>query len=175
MKLRNTIRIFLSVILVVLIFTACKITYSFTGASIASNVKTFSVYYFPNRAKLVNPNLSQQFTQGQDGLENKLIKQTSLNQIKENGDLEFSGQITEYDVKPMNIMQGDLAAQNRLTISVKVKFTNNKDHEQDWEKTFTQYEDFDSNRSLTDVEDALASAIIKKLVDDIFNASVANW
>ena len=158
-----------------LIFTACKITYSFTGASIASNVKTFSVYYFPNRAKLVNPNLSQQFTQGQDGLENKLIKQTSLNQIKENGDLEFSGQITEYDVKPMNIVQGDLAAQNRLTISVKVKFTNNKDHEQDWEKTFTQYEDFDSNRSLTDVEDALASAIIKKLVDDIFNASVANW
>jgi len=175
MKLRNTIRIFLSVILVVLIFTTCKISYSFTGASIASNVKTFSVYYFPNRAKLVNPNLSQQFTQGQDGLENKLIKQTSLNQIKENGDLEFSGQITEYDVKPMNIMQGDLAAQNRLTISVKVKFTNNKDHEQDWEKTFTQYEDFDSNRSLTDVEDALASAIIKKLVDDIFNASVANW
>jgi len=175
MKLRNTIRIFLLVILVVLIFTACKITYSFTGASIASNVKTFSVYYFPNRAKLVNPNLSQQFTQGQDGLENKLIKQTSLNQIKENGDLEFSGQITEYDVKPMNIVQGDLAAQNRLTISVKVKFTNNKDHEQDWEKTFTQYEDFDSNRSLTDVEDALASAIIKKLVDDIFNASVANW
>jgi len=175
MKLRNTIRIFLLVILVVLIFTACKITYSFTGASIASNVKTFSVYYFPNRAKLVNPNLSQQFTQGQDGLENKLIKQTSLNQIKENGDLEFSGQITEYDVKPMNIVQGDLAAQNRLTISVKVKFTNNKDHDKDWEKTFTQYEDFDSNRSLTDVEDALASAIIKKLVDDIFNASVANW
>ena len=175
MKLRNTIRIFLSVILVVLIFTTCKISYSFTGASIASNVKTFSVYYFPNRAKLVNPNLSQQFTQGQDGLENKLIKQTSLNQIKENGDLEFSGQITEYDVKPMNIMQGDLAAQNRLTISVKVKFTNNKDHDKDWEKTFTQYEDFDSNRSLTDVEDALASAIIKKLVDDIFNASVADW
>ena len=175
MKLRNTICISLSVILVVLIFTACKITYSFTGASIASNVKTFSVYYFPNRAKLVNPNLSQQLTQGQDGLENKLIKQTSLNQIKENGDLEFSGQITEYDVKPMNIVQGDLAAQNRLTISVKVKFTNNKDHEQDWEKTFTQYEDFDSNRSLSDAEDALVSAIIKKLVDDIFNASVANW
>ena len=165
----------LSVIFVVLVFTACKIQYSFTGASISPNVKTFSVYYFANRAKLVNPNLSQQLTQGQDGLENKLIKQTSLNQIKENGDLEFSGQITEYDVKPMNIVQGDLAAQNRLTISVKVKFTNNKDHEQDWEKTFTQYEDFDSSRSLTDVEEGLVSAILKKLVDDIFNASVANW
>lgn len=175
MKIRSTINILLSVILATLIFTACKITYSFTGASIAPNVKTFSVYYFPNRAKLVNPNLSQQLTQGQDGLENKLIKQTSLSQIKENGDLEFSGQITEYDVKPMNIVQGDLAAQNRLTISVKVKFTNNKDHEQDWEKTFTAYEDFDSNRSLSDAEDALVTEIIKKLVDDIFNASVANW
>jgi hypothetical protein len=172
---RTTQIILLSVILTSLVFTACKITYSFTGASIAPNVKTFSVYYFPNRAKLVNPNLSQQLTQGQDGLENKLIKQTSLNQIKENGDLEFSGQITEYDVKPMNISTGDLAAQNRLTISIKVKFTNNKDHEQDWEKTFTEYEDFDSNRSLSDAEDALVTEIIKKLADDIFNASVANW
>jgi hypothetical protein len=172
---RTTIFILLTVLLTSVVFTACKITYSFTGASIAPNVKTFSVYYFPNRAKLVNPNLSQQLTQGQDGLENKLIKQTSLNQIKENGDLEFSGQITEYDVKPMNISTGDLAAQNRLTISIKVKFTNNKDHEQDWEKTFTEYEDFDSNRSLSDAEDALVTEIIKKLADDIFNASVANW
>jgi hypothetical protein len=138
-------------------------------------VKTFSVDYFPNRAKLVNPNLSLQLTQGPDGLENRLIKQTSLNQISENGDLEFSGQITEYDVKPMNIVQGDLAAQNRLTIGIKVKFTNNKDHEQDWEKSFSAFADFDSNRSLSDAEDALVSEIVKKLVDDIFNASVANW
>lgn len=172
---RTTIFILLSVLLSSVVFTACKVTYSFTGASIAPNVKTFSVYYFPNRAKLVNPNLSQLLTQGPDGLENKLIKQTSLNQIKENGDLEFSGQITEYDVKPMNISKGDLAAQNRLTISIKVKYTNNKDHEQDWEKTFTEYEDFDSNKSLNDVEDSLVSEIIKKLADDIFNASVANW
>ena len=172
---RSTLQILLSVVFVALVFTACKVSYSFTGASIAPNVKTFSVYYFPNRAKLVNPNLSQLLTQGPDGLENKLIKQTSLNQIKENGDLEFSGQITEYDVKPMNISKGDLATQNRLTISIKVKYTNNKDHEQDWEKTFTEYEDFDSNRSLSDAEDALVTEIIKKLADDIFNASVANW
>ena len=175
MTARRSILILISLIISVIVFTDCKIHYGFTGVVPMVGVKTFSVYYFPNRAKLVNPNLSQQLTQGQDGLENKLIKQTSLNQIKENGDLEFSGQITEYDVKPMNIVQGDLAAQNRLTISVKVKFTNNKNHEQDWEKTFTQYEDFDSNRSLSEAEDALVSAIIKKLVDDIFNASVANW
>jgi len=169
---RSTTSLLLIVVLGSLIFTACKISYSFTGASIAANVKTFSVYYFPNRARLVNPNLSQQVT---DGLQEKLIKQTSLNQISENGDLEYTGQITEYDVKPMNIVKGDLAAQNRLTISVKVKFSNNKDHPQDWEKTFTEYEDFDSNNSLNTVEDSLVPEIIKKLTDDIFNASVANW
>ena len=169
---RNTIFVLLSVAMLSIVFAACKISYSFTGASIAPNVKTFSVYYFPNRAKLVNPNLSQQFT---DGLQEKLIKQTSLNQISENGDLEFNGQITDYEVRPMNIVQGDLAAQNRLTIGIKVKFTNNKDHEQDWEKTFTAYEDFDSNNSLSSVEDGLVPEIIKKLTDDIFNASVANW
>lgn len=168
----NKIILLLSVVFLSVVVTDCKISYSFTGASIAPSVKTFSVYYFPNRAKLVNPNLSQQFT---DGLQEKLIKQTSLNQISENGDLEFNGQITEYDVKPMNIVKGDLAAQNRLTISVKVKFTNNKDHEQDWEKSFTAYEDFDSNNSLSTVEDSLVPEIIKKLTDDIFNASVANW
>jgi hypothetical protein len=172
---RSTILILLSVILTSVVFTACKISYSFTGAVPMVGVKTFSVYYFPNRAKLVNPNLSQLLTQGPDGLENKLIKQTSLSQIKENGDLEFSGQITEYDVKPMNISTGDLAAQNRLTISIKVKFTHNKDHEQDWEKTFTEYEDFASANSLSTVEDSLVPEIVKKLVDDIFNASLANW
>ena len=74
------------------VFTACKVAYSFTGASIAPSVKTFTVDYFANRAKLVNPTLSQQFT---DGLQEKLSKQTSLNQITEGGDLEFSGQMTD--------------------------------------------------------------------------------
>lgn len=172
MKIRIYTLILLTAVLSTTIFTACKVSYSFTGASIAPNVKTFSVYYFPNRARLVNPNLSQQFT---DGLQEKLIKQTSLNQISESGDLEFSGQVTDYDVKPMNIGEGDLAAQNRLTITIKVKFVNNKDHEQDWDKSFTAYEDFDSNQSLSAIEDSLVPEIIKKLTDDIFNASIANW
>ncbi|HEX7583951.1 MAG TPA: LptE family protein [Prolixibacteraceae bacterium] len=172
MKQRSSILILLSVILVTVVFTACKMSYSFTGASIAPNVKTFMVGFFPNRARLVNPNLSQLFV---DGLQDVLIKQTSLNQITDKADLEFSGQITDYDVKPMNIQTGDLAAQNRLTIGVKVKFTNNKDHEQDWEKTFSQYEDFDSNLSLSAAENDLVPLIIKKLTDDIFNASIANW
>jgi hypothetical protein len=173
--MNKKLSIFILIVLSVVVFTACKVSYSFTGAVPMVGVKTFSVDYFPNRATLVNPNLSQQFTEGTNGLQDKLIKQTSLSQISENGDLEFSGQITGYEVRPMNIQQGDLAAQNRLTITVKVKFTNNKDHSQDWEKTFTAYEDFDSNNSLGDVEDQLVPDIITKLTDDIFNASIANW
>ncbi|HZL08681.1 MAG TPA: LptE family protein [Prolixibacteraceae bacterium] len=172
MKRRSSLLILLSAILSIAVFTACKVSYSFTGASIAPNVKTFMVDYFPNRARLVNPNLSQLFT---EGLQDKLIKQTSLNQITEGADLEFSGQLTGYDIKPMNISEGDMAAQNRLTISVKVKYTNNKDHEQDWEKSFSEYEDFDSNSSLSTVEGNLVPLIVVKLADDIFNASIANW
>ena len=171
MTFRNQI-VLLLILLSGVLENSCKISYSFTGASIAPTVKTFSVYYFPNRAKLVNPNLSQQFT---DGLQEKLIRQTSLNQIQDNGDLEFSGQITGYDVRPMNIQKGDVAAQNRLTVEVKVKYTNNKDHNQDWEKTFSAFEDFDSSSSLNQVEDSLVPEIIKKLTEDIFNASIANW
>ncbi|HEY3371431.1 MAG TPA: LptE family protein [Prolixibacteraceae bacterium] len=171
MKIRSSI-LLLTVGLALVIFTACKISYSFSGAVPMVGVKTFSVAYFPNRAKLVNPNLSQNIT---DGLQEKLIRQTSFSQISESGDLEFSGQITEYDVRPMNIQQGDLAALNRLTIGIKVKYTNNKDHEQDWEKSFSAYEDFESSQSLSSVEDGLVPEIVKKLTDDIFNASIANW
>ena len=161
-----------SIILSMAVFTACKVSYSFTGASIAANVKTFSVLDFTNRARLVNPTLSQLFT---EGLQDRLTKQTSLNLLSEDGDLEFSGQITEYDVRPTNIQQGDIAAQNRLTISVKVKYVNNKDHTQDWEKSFTAFESFESTRSLSEVEDDLMPVIIEQLTDDIFNASIANW
>jgi hypothetical protein len=160
------------VILISLPYTSCKVSYSFTGASISTNIKTFSVAYFPNRARLINPNLSQLLT---DGLQDKIIKQSSLSQISSNGDLEFSGQITDYEQKAVNISTGDVAAQMRLTIGVKVKFVDNKDHTQDWEKSFTAYEDFSSSQTLSSVEDSLVPEIIKKLTDDIFNASVANW
>jgi len=150
---------------------SCKI-YSFTGANISPEVKTFSVYYFQNRSRLVNPLLSQQFT---EGLRDKLQRQTSLREITDAGDLEFSGQIDGYEVRPVSIQKEDLAAQNRLTISVKVKFINNKEHEQDFDRSFTAYEDFSSSLSLNDVEGSLVPEIVKKLMEDIFNASVANW
>jgi hypothetical protein len=151
---------------------SCKVSYSFTGANISPAVKTYSVYYFPNRARLVNPTLSQSFT---EALREKFQRQTSLNELTENGDLIFEGQITGYDVRPMSIQKDDQAAQNRLTISIRVKYTNNIDPDQSIEQTFSAFEDFDSSSSLSAVEDGLVPEIINKLTEDIFNATLANW
>lgn len=151
---------------------SCRISYSFTGANISPSVKTFSVYYFPNRAPLINPTLSQSFT---EALREKLQRQTPLNELVENGDLIFEGQITGYEVRPMSIQKDDLAALNRLTITISVKYTNNIDPDQSLEQTFSAYEDFDSTSSLSDVEDGLVPEIITKITEDIFNATLANW
>ena len=176
MTLTNSTKSFLLVLIFVLagsgLFQSCKVSYSFTGASISPEVKTFSVYYFPNRARLINPNLSQQIT---EELQDKLLRQTSLDQIDENGDLEFEGQITNYDTRPMNIKEGDLAAQTRLTVSIKVKYTNNLNHDEDWDKSFSAYGDFDNDKSLSEAEEELMTEILEKLTEDIFNASIANW
>ena len=105
---------------IVFLAPACKMSYSFTGANLSPAIKTYTVYYFPNRARLVNPTLSQVFT---EDLRDKLRRQTSLNELSENGDIVFEGQITGYEVRPMSIQKDDLAAQNRLTITVKLKYT----------------------------------------------------
>jgi len=156
----------------VCLLSSCKVSYSFTGANISADVKTFSVYYFPNRARLVNPTLSTDFT---EKLKEKMLRQTSLKEETENGDLVFEGQITDYDVRPMAIQKEDLAAQNRLSITVRLKYTNNKDHEQDFDRSFSSYEDFSSSMSLNDVESSIVPEILEKLMDDIFNATIANW
>lgn len=154
------------------LFYSCQVSYSFTGANISPEVETFSVYYFPNRSNLVNPMLSQEFT---EALREKLQRQTSLDEVQENGDLEFEGQITGYDVRPMSIQEGDRAALNRLTITVSVRFTNNVEPDQNVESNFSAFEEFDSSNSLADVEDGLVPEIIEKLNEDIFNATIANW
>lgn len=165
---------FVAIIFAVFSFVmpSCKISYSFTGANLSPAVRTYSVYYFPNRARLINPTLSQTFT---EDLREKLQRQTSLNELQEKGDLEFEGQITGYDLRPMSIQKDDLAAKTRLTISVKVKYTNNISPEENFERNFSAFDDFDSGVDISLVEDELSADIVKKLTDDIFNATIANW
>ncbi len=160
------------VLLVSILMFGCKINYSFTGANLSPDVKTFTVYYFPNRARLINPTLSQNFT---EQLKEKLQRQTSLDELADNGDIEFEGQITGYEVRPMSIQKEDLAAMNRLTITIKLKYTNNKVPEDSFDQSFSAFEDFDSSSTLSDIESSLVPEIIEKLQEDIFNASIANW
>jgi hypothetical protein len=158
--------------LFLLVAVGCTIKYSFTGASVSPDVKSYTIYSFPNRAKLINPSLSDYVV---EQLRDKFTRQTSLNYQTEGGDLEFEGTITGYDVQPMAIKSDDQAASNRLTVKITVKFTNNKNHEQDFETEFSAYSDFSSDYILSDVEDGLVEEIMKQIIDDIFNKSVANW
>ncbi|MBO7510518.1 MAG: LptE family protein [Bacteroidales bacterium] len=158
-------------ILTALMAVSCGI-YSFTGTSIQPDVQTVAIHYFEYKALRVNPALSNDLT---EAMRDKFQKLTRLEQVEENGDLELSADITGYDVKPMAVTAGEVAAQNRLTVTVKAYFTNHKHSEDDWEKSFSAYADYDSQNSLDAVESTLCEEIIEKLVEDIFNAAVANW
>jgi hypothetical protein len=168
--------VFAGILVLTIIVNACKIGYSFTGASISPEVKTVFIDFFTNRARVVNPMLSQTFT---EAMKDKFVNETGLSMEREQGDLEFSGEITGYEVRPLSIQQSeqgrDFASMNRLTVTVKVVFTNNKDHEQDFNTSFSAYYDWESTRSLNEVESSAVDVIVEQLVEDIFNKSVANW
>lgn len=151
---------------------SCSIKYSFSGASISPEVKTVSVEHFQNLAPLVNPTLSNTLA---ETLRNRFISQTRLNVIAAYGDLSFSGEIRNYRVQPVAIQGNEVAAMNRLTIAVRVKFENIIDPTQNYDKTFTHFEDFPSSSQLAQVEQQLVTLIVEKLVEDIFNNAVANW
>jgi hypothetical protein len=176
LKPRSLIILIVGVTAIAAVMYSCKINYSFTGASIAPNVKTVFIDLFNNRARVINPQLSQVFT---EKMKDKFVSQTSLSLQKDQGDLEFSGEIISYDVRPQSIQttqQGrDIASMNRLTIQVRVNYTNNKDHAKDFKNTFSAYFDWESTRALTDVESDAIDVICDQLVEDIFNKSVANW
>lgn len=147
--------------------------YSFTGTSIQPDVKTVTINYFEYTALKVNPSLSSELT---DALQEKFIKLTRLELVDEEGDLEITGAVTGYDVKATAVTANEEAAQNRLTVNVKISFANRKYPEDDFQdKSFSAYADFDAMTSLDAVESQLCEEIIEKLCDDIFNATVANW
>ena len=159
-------------ILVPLFITGCKVSYSFSGASYSDEVKTFSVQYFQNRSPLVQPTLSQDIT---DALIDKCKAQTRLKYTTAIGDVDFEGEISDYNTRPLTVAADARAATNRFTISVKVKYTNSVDPDLSFEKTFSRYEDYDSNLDLSAVESDLSEQIIKLIIEDIFNAAFVNW
>ena len=159
-------------ILILFVMPACRMSYSFTGASISPNVKTVAIPYFQNNAPLVVPTLSRTLT---DALRDYFTSQTNLNEVDRNGDLLVEGNITNYVVQPVAIQGNETAAMNRLTITVSVKFTNKTDEKQNWETSFSRYLDYSSSVSLSSAQDGLIKGISDQLVQDIFNKAVVNW
>lgn len=155
------------------LFQSCGI-YSFSGTSIQPDVKTVTINFFEYKALKVNPTLSNDLT---EALKDQFRKFTKLEQVDMDGDIEISGEVIGYDVKATAITADEVAAQNRLTVSVKIYFVNRKHPEDSFEegKSFSAYSDFDSTQTLDAVEATLCEEIIDKLIEDIFNATVANW
>lgn len=150
--------------------SSCGI-YNFTGGS-TGNAKTFQVNFFQNRAPLIEPGMDREFT---FYLQDLINNQTNLSLTNSNGDLVYEGEITNFTVAPMAATADQRAAQNRLTVTVNVRFTNNKEEDKDFEKQFSHYYDFSANAQLSSVKSAAFEAIFERIGQDIFNASLANW
>ncbi|MDO6596163.1 LptE family protein [Oceanihabitans sp. 2_MG-2023] len=147
--------------------------YSFTGASISSNIKTFQVNYFQNNAILVEPGLNRDFT---IALQDLITNQTNLSLVNSNADLVYEGEIVEYRISPTTATSSNTAAQNRLTIGVNVRFYNKKNEEDDFEQRFSFYYDYGGSEQLVGTIKATAfEEIFERLTQDIFNASLAKW
>ena len=157
-------------IILALTMSGC-ITYTFSGAQYGT-AESVRIDFFDNVAPIINPDLSQVFT---EKLRDKFVSQTPLSLVNRNGDMSFEGKIIGYNVKPMEIQSGEVAASNRLTITIKVKYINNTEHDNDYEKNFSWYADFESSSNLSDVESELIEEITEKIVEDVFNAAVVNW
>ncbi|HSH65372.1 MAG TPA: LptE family protein [Bacteroidia bacterium] len=146
--------------------------YSLNGASIPPEAKTVSVTFFQNLASMAPPTLSQSFT---EALRTKLSSQSRLALISRNGDLAFEGSITGYSTMPVAIQSSDQAAQNRLTITINVKYTCSFDEKKNFEQSFSRFADYPSNQNLTAVESKLIETINDQLTQDVFNKALNNW
>ena len=155
-----------------MLMVGCTVKYSLSGASIPPDAKTFSVAYFPNNAPMVAPILSATLT---DELTQRFATRTSLVQVEEGGDFAFEGDIVGYSSTTSSVSSGEYALQNRLTITVKVKFTNAIDDKMSFNKTFSSYADYDSTKLLNEVESELIPQIVEQIVTDIFQAAASNW
>ncbi len=155
------------------LLSACTISYKFNGASIDySTTKTISIADFPNMAALVYAPLSNSLS---DGIRDIFQRQTRLEQVKRGGNLEIEGEITGYALTPMAVSADSYAAETKLTLTVKVRFTNNVAPEDSFEKTYSAYQTFDASRMLTDVQEELCNTMIQEIAEQIYNDTVAKW
>lgn len=159
--------------MVLMAIQGCKV-YSFNGANIPADIKSFTVDLFQNRANNGPASLPQTFT---DRLKLKFQTEANLRQVNNDGDLHFSGTITGFTYTNEAPLAGTTSGLNKLTISVQVEYQNTKDPEEKdkWTETFTRYAQFSSSENITSVEDRLIEEINRQLVDDIFQKALVKW
>lgn len=160
-------------LLLLMFLPSCLISYKFNGASIDyTKTKTISIADFPNNSALVNPTLSADLT---EGIRDIYVKQTRLQTVKRGGDLELEGEITNYVLTPLAIAADSYSAETKLTLTVRVRFTNNVNPDESFDKTYSAFQTFDSSRMLNDIQDELCATMIQEIAENIYNDTVARW
>lgn len=155
-----------------LLFEGCSVSYSLTGADIPANARNFSVQPFNVVAPLASPTYGQSIT---EGVKELILSQSRLDLAPRDGDLQFEGTVTGYNVAPAAISSDEFAEINRLTITLKVVYTNTLEEEKSFERSFSRFADFSTTQELTDVEQTLIDEINEQLTQDIFDASLGSW
>ncbi|MCI5451256.1 LPS assembly lipoprotein LptE [bacterium] len=159
--------------LAVLCLVACKVSYKFNGASIDyEKTKTIQIDNFPLRSAYVWAPMQSIF---QNKITDIFATQTKLRQVKKNGDLQLAGEITGFDQFNKGISSDGYSSQVQLKMTVNVRFTNNKNHNEDFEKQFSATTEYDASQQLNTVQEELVTQMVKDIAEQIFNATVANW
>jgi hypothetical protein len=161
------------IIALTLMLSACSVSYKFNGASIDYNkTKTIQIADFPIRSSYVWGPMSAIFN---NQLKDQFATQTRLIQVRRNGDLKIEGEITQYQQRNRAVTSEGFSAMTELSMTVNVRFTNNTNHEQDFEQQFTATASYESTRSLNSVQEEYVTQMSKDITEQIFNATVANW
>lgn len=157
----------------VVLLAACSVSYKFNGASIDySKTKTIQISDFPIRSSYVWGPMGPMFN---NQLKDEFANHTKLIQVKRNGDMKIEGEITQYTQRNKSVAADGRSAQTELAITVNVRFTNNSNHNEDFEQQFTASKSYETTRSLSSVQEELVTQMVKDLAEQIFNATVANW
>lgn len=173
MSSRHPILRAFALVTMLVILASCTIQYKFNGASINYNeVKTISIENFANRALFQWGPMESMFNLS---LTDIYARQTKLKQVSRNGDLSLKGEITAYDQLNKSVSSDGFSAMMQLKMTVKVMFENATNHSEDFEKTFSATREFDASQQLNDVQEELVQQMIDEIVEQIFNATVANW
>jgi len=153
-------------------FTSCKVNYSFSGINIAKGIETFQINYIPNNAMLVEPGLNEQV---RNDLIDKILRRTNLTETKTGGNIVYDAEISEYSLAPVAMTADQTASKTRLTISMKLDYINTKKEDDNFNKTYTWHYDFDATVNFESVKEQAHKEIFEKILDDIFNDTLAKW